>query len=183
MTRFLGAYRQLLAVVGWVESCAAAALMLAIVIAITIQVFSRYLLGNPLVWVEEFSTYAFIWASFLGASVGMKQLRHVKVKMLSLRMGPRAQSVVHLFAYVVMAAALATLAGKASAVMAIEAGSRSISLPFDISRKWFYSVPMYTASLSMLATVVYYAVSEIRAIASAVPVDLVDASTVVEELV
>lgn len=182
MTRLLGSYRRLLAAVGWVESCVAGALLSTIVVAITMQVFSRYLLGQPLTWVEEFATYAFIWAAFLGASVGMKQLRHVKVEMLSLYMGRRAQSLVRLFAYVVMAAALVMLADKASAVMAIEAGSRSISLPFEISRKWFYSVPLYTACLSMLATVAYYALAEIRAITSAVPVDLVDASAAVEEM-
>lgn len=183
MTGFLRTYRRLLAVVGWVESYAAAVLLSTIVIAITIQVFSRYLLGQPLTWVEEFATYAFIWASFLGASVGMKQLRHVKVEMLSLYLGRRAQSLVRLLAYVVMAAALVMLAEKASAVMAIEAGSRSISLPFEISRKWFYSVPLYTACLSMLATVAYYALSEIRAITSAATVDLVDASANMEEVV
>jgi TRAP-type C4-dicarboxylate transport system permease small subunit len=173
-------YRRILALVGQLEIAVAAMLMAAIVAVITVQVLRRYVFGDPLVWAEEFSTYAFIWASFLGASVGMKQFRHIKVEMFSLRIGMRAQATFRLFGCVVMALALSALAFKASGVMAIEASSSSISLPFEISRKWFYSVPLYATSISMIATLAYYALSELAYLITGETVQLVDSPVAVE---
>ena len=63
--------KRLLERIGTVERGLGIALILYMVAAITVQVFTRYALGRPIAWVEESATYAFIWMSFVGASVGL----------------------------------------------------------------------------------------------------------------
>ena len=75
----LAAYKRLLDRIGMVEQAAGIALILLIVVAITVQVFTRYALGRPIAWVEESATYAFIWMVFVGASVGLKLGRHIVI--------------------------------------------------------------------------------------------------------
>ena len=78
----LSRYKRLLERIGTVERGLGIALILYIVGAIAVQVFTRYALGRPIAWVEESATYAFIWMSFVGASVGLNagtthpRLRH-----------------------------------------------------------------------------------------------------------
>ncbi|WP_459615355.1 TRAP transporter small permease [Bordetella sp. 2513F-2] len=177
MTSLLTGYRGLLRAVGRLEAAIAMALLAAIVLAIAAQVFSRYILGRPLVWVEELATYCFIWTAFLGASIGMKQWRHVKVEMLSLKGGRQTRSALKLLACVAMAIALGMLAWQATGVMRIESASRSISLPLDVSRMWFYSVPLFVASLSMLATLLYVVLAELHACVTGLEAQPVEADS------
>ncbi|MBK5241486.1 TRAP transporter small permease [Clostridium sp.] len=46
---------------------------------IFLQVIFRYVLKSSLSWSEELSTYLFIWLTFLGASVGIRNGAHIKV--------------------------------------------------------------------------------------------------------
>ena len=85
----LAGYKRLLDGIGTVERGLGIALILFIVAAITVQVFSRYLLGRPIAWVEESATYAFIWMVFVGAGVGLKEGRHILVATFGSRLPPR----------------------------------------------------------------------------------------------
>ena len=71
--RMLASYRRLLDRIGAIERVFGIGLIFLIVIAITVQVFTRYALGRPIAWVEESATYAFIWMVFVGASAGLKR--------------------------------------------------------------------------------------------------------------
>jgi len=73
----LAAYKRLLDRIGAIEQAFGIGLILLIVTAITVQVFTRYALGRPIAWVEESATYAFIWMVFVGASLGLKKGRHI----------------------------------------------------------------------------------------------------------
>ncbi len=46
-----------------------AALIAVVVVFITLQVFWRYVLRDPLVWTEQTSRYIFVWICMLGAPV------------------------------------------------------------------------------------------------------------------
>jgi len=46
---------------------------------ILMQVFFRYVLENSLSWSEELARYLFIWLTFLGASIAMRENAHIKV--------------------------------------------------------------------------------------------------------
>ena len=56
------------------------------------------------------------------------------------------------------------LANTATVVMGVEGRSRSIALPIDIPRKWFYSVPLFVCMASMALTLVHRILVDLRAL-------------------
>jgi TRAP-type C4-dicarboxylate transport system permease small subunit len=81
-------YMRLIERIGTVERGLGIGLILYMVGAITVQVFTRYALGRPIAWVEESATYAFIWMAFVGASVGLKQGRHILIATFGAHLPP-----------------------------------------------------------------------------------------------
>jgi TRAP-type C4-dicarboxylate transport system permease small subunit len=53
-------------VLAWIVNVALVAFMSIIVISLVTQVFSRYVLERALIWPEELARYSFVWLSFLG---------------------------------------------------------------------------------------------------------------------
>lgn len=49
---------------------------------VIIQVFTRYVLGNPAIFTEEVSRYAMIWLSLLGAAYAAGKIEHMAYSML-----------------------------------------------------------------------------------------------------
>jgi len=45
----------------------------------TMQVISRFVFSSPLSWSEEFIRYSFIWITFLGASLAVKNNAHASI--------------------------------------------------------------------------------------------------------
>ena len=169
MTGILDAYRRVLAGVAAVERVLVVLLLLNIIVNIGTQVFSRYVLGNPLVWVEELATYSFIWATFLGASLGLKHGRHVKIESFVGRLPPAGQAVLRLLVWIAVLAVCLTLMRAGWTVMGIEGRRTSISLPIELPISLFFSVPLFVGMASMTATLVYLIAAEIKALAGATP--------------
>lgn len=46
---------------------------------VTIQVFSRYVLNNPLTWTSELARFLFIWLVFLSSSIVFRDRQHLSV--------------------------------------------------------------------------------------------------------
>lgn len=71
---------------GWVDRlyvCAAVLFLLIVIAATTVQVFTRYVMGSALPGTEELSRYCFIWSSFLGAAVCVKNWSNAHVSALN----------------------------------------------------------------------------------------------------
>jgi TRAP-type transport system small permease protein len=167
---FLSLYRDALAGIGQLERWIGILLVFNIVLNITAQVFSRYLLGRPLVWVEELATYSFIWVTFIGASLALKYRRHIRIETFVGRLTARHQALLRLVIYLLVAVLLVMLMQYAPRVIAIEGRSYSISLPVRVPRSWFYSVPLFVSTVSMMLTTVYYILAEARAAVVGTPV-------------
>lgn len=174
----MNAYRTLLRGLERLELAAATLLFLIIVLSITAQVISRYGLSSPIVWVEEMATYSFIWIVFLGAAVGMKRLSQIKIEALSLMLPPRGQSALRLFGYVAMGFVLWHLCLEVPNVLRIESRSLTVSLPINVPRMWFFSVPLFYSALSMSLTVIYYAIAELMTLHSGRALETIDGSPV-----
>ena len=59
---------------------AAAVLLLALVmLSVCLEVFMRYALNSPLVWVVELSEYALLYICFLGASWALRNGTHIRI--------------------------------------------------------------------------------------------------------
>ena len=151
----LAKYRRLLDRIGAVEQGFGIALILLIVTAITVQVFTRYALGRPIAWVEESATYAFIWMVFVGASLGLKRGQHIVITTFGGRLPPRAVAGLRTLVWLLVLVTLAVLIIQGVKVMGVEGRSKTISLPIELPRSWFYSVPLTVSAASMAFTTIY----------------------------
>ena len=70
---------------GHMEEYVAGTFMALLLLALSAQVASRYLLGSSIGWTEEVARYLFIWLVFLGASAAIRRRIHVAVDLFGLR--------------------------------------------------------------------------------------------------
>lgn len=161
MTAALMPLRSLLRGVGHVERWLGVALLATMVIAITTQVFTRYVFNRPIIWVEELATYSFIWGALVGASLGLKHGRHVKIETFVGHLPPRGQAGSRILVNLIIIAVLWILVREAGTVINIELRSTSVSLPWPVPRAWFYSIPLAASCVSMLATCTYYVLADL----------------------
>lgn len=171
MDGFLRAYWRLLNAVGWIERVIGVALLTLIVVLITIGVLTRYIINRPIVWAEDVSTFAFIWAAFLGAAIGFKELRHIQIDTFLGKLGPRSRALFNAALHVVMLLCCIQLARYAWTIMDIERRSMTISLPVNLPRHLFYSVPLFVGLVSIGATAVYFVLAHLAQAATGRPVD------------
>lgn len=151
----LALYKRLLDRIGTVEEALGIGLILLVVTAITVQVFTRYALGMPIAWVEESATYAFIWLTFVGASLGLKRGRHIFIATFGSFLPPRGRAALHALVWLLVLLTLVVLVHQGIKVMGVESRSNTISLPIELPRSWFYSVPLTVSAVSMALTTVW----------------------------
>jgi TRAP-type transport system small permease protein len=171
MAQALRLYQRALRCIGIVERWLGVGLIAIMVSAITFQVFTRYLFNRPIIWVEELATYSFIWGAFVGASLGLKYGRHVKIETFVEYLSPRAKAGSRIVVNLIVIAVLWLLVREVGKVIDIESRSTSVSLPWPVPRAWFYSIPLAASCLSMLATCVYLTLVEVATLAGAKGID------------
>lgn len=152
----LSASWRVIALAGRVERALGMALLVAIVLMIGVQVATRYLFNQPIVWVEDVATFAFIWAVFLGAAAGLKEMRHVRIETFLGRLPARARALAESALYLVILACCAVVAWHALGVMETESRSSTISLPVNLPRHLFYSLPLFVSLASMAVTSLWF---------------------------
>lgn len=65
------------------------------------QVVMRYVFKNSPAWTEELSRYLFLWAIWIGASYGVKIKGHVRLTILTSKLGERLQDVVNVVVWTI----------------------------------------------------------------------------------
>jgi TRAP-type C4-dicarboxylate transport system permease small subunit len=66
------------------------------------QVFFRFVIVHSLPWSEEFSRYALVWASFLGASIALKRGLHIGVGVFVSKLPKEKKRLIYLITLVVI---------------------------------------------------------------------------------
>jgi len=156
MRRFLAGYQRFLAGIERGEVALVQGLLAIMVLAIFAQVVSRYAFGRPLVWVEELSTYAFIWGTFIGASVGLKRARHIRIQSFLHRLPPQGRWTLLLFTHLAIGVfCIFLIMNGARAMLLFEWHQRTIALPVVLPRYLFFSGPLMLGAASMVLTVGY----------------------------
>ena len=56
------------------------------VLLIFYQIIMRYVFNNSQFWTEELARYIFMWQIWLGASIGLRERKHIKIEMLTGRL-------------------------------------------------------------------------------------------------
>lgn len=164
-------FQRALRYVGHAERWLGVGLLGIMVVAITTQVFTRYVFNRPIIWVEEVATYSFIWGVFVGASVGLKYGRHVKIETFVDHLPPRAKAASRILVNLIVIAVLWLLVSEVGKIIDIEGRSTSVSLPWPVPRAWFYSIPLAASCVSMLATCTYFVLAEVATLTGAKGVD------------
>src|SRR6266540_2215669 len=149
----LSFYKRVLDRIGAVEQGLGVALILLMVVAITVQVFTRYALGRPIAWVEESATYAFIWVVFVGASLGLKRGRHIVIATFGSHLPPHIAGAMRMLVWMLVLIMLVVMIVQGMKVMGIEGRSTTISLPLTIS------------AASMTLTAIYLVLQELPVLA------------------
>ncbi|MCJ7816198.1 MAG: TRAP transporter small permease, partial [Xanthomonadales bacterium] len=65
-----------------------ASLMALMVCAVTWQVFSRYVMGDPAAWTEEVARMLLIWVGLLGGVYAYRLKAHLGLDLLAMKVGP-----------------------------------------------------------------------------------------------
>jgi TRAP-type C4-dicarboxylate transport system permease small subunit len=76
--------------------------MLAMVTIIFAQVIARYVLHNSLSWSEEMGRYLFVWMTFIGSAIAVRNKLHVSLDMLTSRLPSGWQKLCLVVGYVSM---------------------------------------------------------------------------------
>ncbi|MGI6686586.1 MAG: TRAP transporter small permease [Bacillota bacterium] len=71
------------------------------VIILFFQVVLRYVFNSSLSWSEELARYIFVWQSWLGASLGLRERRHIKVEILTGALKGRAKTLVEIIGVII----------------------------------------------------------------------------------
>lgn len=171
MDALLARWWRLLELIGRIERGIGVALVSTIVVTITVQVVTRYAFGQPLVWVEELAGYCFLWAVFLGAALGAKELRHIRIDTFVSRLQPRRAALWRAATWTIATACCVLVAVQAWDIMEVESRSRTMSLPVDLPRHLFYSVPLFVCTASIAVTGAYMALAELAFALAGRPVD------------
>lgn len=66
-----------------------------------VSVLNRFIIGDTFRWSEELARYLMIWASFVGASLGVKKGSHISVDALVTFLPNRLKAVVEIFSNVI----------------------------------------------------------------------------------
>lgn len=171
MSALLAGWWRLIRAIGWLERVVGVLLISSIVITISIQVCTRYFFGQPLVWVEELAQYSFIWMVFVGAALGFKEMRHIRIDTFVGKLPAAARALWRAVLFALMTAAAMTVAYYAWDIMAIEGKSNTIALPIELPRMWFYSVPLMVGTTSMALTGAYFVLAYLMQAFNGRPVD------------
>jgi TRAP-type C4-dicarboxylate transport system permease small subunit len=171
MNSLLHGWWRAIALLGRIETALGVALLTTIVVTITVQVVTRYAFGQPLVWVEELAGYCFLWGVFLGAAVGMKELRHIRIDTFVSKRPTREQAYWRAGTWAIATACCAIIAVQAWDLMEVESRSMTVALPIDLPRHLFYSMPMFVSALSIGFTGLYLVAAELALALTGRPVD------------
>jgi TRAP-type C4-dicarboxylate transport system permease small subunit len=144
-----------------------AVLLLAMTLAVFLQVFFRYVVNAPLSWPEEMARIMIVWLSFVGGYMAMRENKHLGFGLLVEKLPMALQGAVAVAGriFVVIFLLVVVREGYTFAVTNID-----VPMPYtDISTGiWVYSVFPIAGAL-MLAQSVLDAVREIGRLRAADP--------------
>lgn len=127
------------------------ALMSILVLSITWQVASRYLLRAPSSWTEELARFTLIWAGLLGAVYAYRTRAHVGIDILAQklsRVGRRRLQVISGLCVITLAVPVIVIGG--TNLVLITAQLKQTSAALGVEMAWVYAVIPLSGALFTL---------------------------------
>jgi TRAP-type C4-dicarboxylate transport system permease small subunit len=119
-------------------------------------------IGKPLIWVHEGVMLGFIWITMLGAAAALKSNEHIKIDTFLSYLPQRAARIVALVVALLILLTLVVIAYQLPRAIQVQNRSVTSSLPINIPRGFYYSLPVLVGVLSMIATQIYHVVGRAR---------------------
>lgn len=69
-------------------------LLLLVTLFVSYSVILRYLHIKPPIWILQFTEYALLWITFLGAAWLLRKGGHIRIDTVITRLGPKAQGII-----------------------------------------------------------------------------------------
>lgn len=142
-----------------------AVVMAVLVLDVSWQVFTRFVLRDPSTWTDELATFLLIWVSLLGAAVALKRKAHLGMDYFVGRLAPRSRLRVQVFAalctttfsLLVMMVGGATLVARklqlqeTSPALGLDLGYVYLALPISGFFLTIYSIELLASSIAALS--------------------------------
>jgi len=154
-------------VIGWVGRGAAIVAIVAMVVAILVQVFFRYVLNNALPWPDEAARFCMLWMTGFMAPIAFRRGGFVAITMLGDMLPKRAATVLALVLLLISAGVLALACKLGFGEVTGFAGkfkTASLYVPLDLSFTNWMRVPRQWMMLSFLLCVVLLLIVNIELI-------------------
>ncbi len=119
---------------------------------ISAQVLLNAGFGRPITYEQEAGAYALVWLTFIGASIALKQMRHVTIVSFVGKLPIRLTHFVRAIVFALVLWTLYTLMRELLPIIAIEGRSTTVALPIDLPRSYFFSVPLMISCSLMAST-------------------------------
>lgn len=126
-------------------------ILLMMIVVISMHIFFRYMLNNPLAWTEEIARVLFIWLVFLGAALGLKDNSHPKVEYFFNKFPEKMKSLVTIFhAILIMFFSVSVVL---SGVQMLSLTADEVMPGSDVSQLFYYA-PVPASALLFIIIIV-----------------------------
>ncbi|MES2787354.1 MAG: TRAP transporter small permease [Pseudomonadota bacterium] len=104
------------------------------IVAISLQVFFRYVLNDPLAGSEEIGRLAFVWVTFIGAAVASRDNAHIRIDYFVNLLSPRPARAARLLSHIATAAfgLVMVWVGYLLSVFSLDYESASLQFPMTL---------------------------------------------------
>lgn len=108
-------------------------LLTAMVVLGLLQIISRFVIKAPIMWSEALLMYMFVWFSFIGASLAVRELSHFEVEIFVIKLPGIVQKILSLAVYVMIFAFALFMVSKGMFLVKLNQRQLMALLPFTMS--------------------------------------------------
>lgn len=121
------------ALVGRLERWMLILLLSAMVVLGLLQIISRFVIKAPITWSEALLMYMFVWFSFIGASLAVKELAHFEVEIFMIRLPLPLQKTIAVAVYGLIFAFAVFMVWKGVFLVKLNQRQLMAMMPFTMS--------------------------------------------------
>ncbi|MEG3079558.1 TRAP transporter small permease [Halomonas sp. 5021] len=127
-----------------------AALLLALIISVSVNVVGRAVFNNSVPWADELARMLFIWLIFLGAAAAFARFEHIAVDILVRRLQPRAAHMLYLLQHVIIIILMGVIIWGGFLVMSRASGQTAIlNVPWNLVNVSFVLCACFIGAVSI----------------------------------
>jgi TRAP-type C4-dicarboxylate transport system permease small subunit len=146
--------------IGRVEAVVLAILVGAMTVVTFLQVFTRYVTEDPLIWTEELARYTFVWVTLIGGAAAVRTRGHFGLDILR-RFAPAFRAPLGALSTLVIFLFLALLFY--TGILETRQASLQISHALGVTMNWAYLAIPVGAGFALWHVIAHWAQSGIAA--------------------